>query len=169
MFALSLVPAAFAVMPAYAEPAYSPEEVVKFFAESADMGAARGLCVGTESECGSNAAPAKGLDMRVSFDLDSATLTEEARVNLEQFAVALKDRRLAAAGFMVEGHSDALGENAYNQALSEARAASVKEFLLGRGVSAEKLDVIGLGEASPRTSDPFDAENRRVEMKIRLP
>lgn len=153
---------------ASAEPAYSPEDIVKFFTETADMGAARGLCVGTASECGQSAAPAKGFDMLVSFDLDSAVLTPAARENLEQFAVALKDNRLGAANFVVEGHSDATGDETYNLTLSDLRAKSVKDFLLERGVTADKLTVVGLGEKDPRTADPFDPENRRVEMKIRM-
>lgn len=157
-----------AAVNAVAEPAYTPDDIVKFFTASADMGAARALCVGTESECRSEAAPTPGFDMLVSFDLDSAILTPAAQENLGQFAVALRDDRLAAARFVVEGHSDATGPDTYNQNLSEARAASVRAFLLSKGVTNDKLDIVGLGESAPRTDDPFAAENRRVEMKIQL-
>ena len=151
-----------------AQPAYSPDDIVSFFAASTGLGAARGLCIGTESECRDARTAPEGFDMLVSFELDSAVLTEEARRNLEKFAVALKDRRLSAERFVVEGHSDASGGASYNLSLSQLRAEAVRRFLLERGVLPERLRVIGLGESEPRTSDPYDPANRRVEMKIRL-
>lgn len=151
---------------AHAQDAYSPGQVVDFLVNSADLGKARGICIGTPEEC----APPEpeGLDMLVTFELDSADLTPEARQSLTVFAEALQDERLEIASFVVEGHTDARGSAAYNTDLSEARAAAVTEFLAGLGVAEDRLTAIGLGMTSPRTDDPLDPENRRVELRLDL-
>jgi outer membrane protein OmpA-like peptidoglycan-associated protein len=154
--------------PALAEPAYDREEIVKFFIQSADLGAARGICIGTAQECAANAPKPAGFDMLINFELDSAELTEEARENLKIFAEALKDERLSAASFVVEGHTDAYGPEDYNLELSRRRAEAVATYLMELGVSPERLEAIGLGETRQRTANPYDGENRRVEMRIRL-
>ncbi len=152
---------------ALAQTAYSTEELVDFYVNSIDMGASRGICVGTPQECEKPAAPA-GLDMLVTFELDSADLTAEAQQNLAVFAQMMQDERLEIARFVVEGHTDALGTDDYNLELSEARAVSVKTFLTGLGVSEDRLSSIGLGKSKPRTGNEFDPENRRVELRIDL-
>lgn len=155
-------------LPAAAQQAvFTPDGVVDFFqqdeARRAKLGATRGLCVGTAEEC--DPKP-RGRDMLVTFELNSADLTPEARENLAIFAEALADERLADARFVVEGHTDARGSETFNADLSEARAASVKSYLAELGVSEERLRAIGLGESAPRTADGLDPENRRVELRI---
>lgn len=152
---------------AYAQSAYTTEELVDFYINSIDMGATRGICIGTPQECEKPAAPA-GLDMLVTFELDSADLTAEAQQNLAVFAQMMQDERLEIARFVVEGHTDALGTDEYNVELSEARAVAVKTFLTGMGVSEDRLSSIGLGKSKPRTGNEFDPENRRVELRIDL-
>jgi outer membrane protein OmpA-like peptidoglycan-associated protein len=145
--------------------ALTSEGVVEFMQqEIIDLGKTRGICVGTAEECAPR--PPKGLDMLVTFELNSADLTPDARENLSVFAEALNDDRLATARFVVEGHTDARGTDSLNDALSEARAASVKAYLTELGVSDERLTAIGLGKTQPRTADAFAPENRRVELRI---
>ena len=153
--------------PVWADDApYTPDDVVNFLVDSVDLGLSRGICIGTQDEC---APPEpKGLDMLINFELDSAELTDQARENLAVFAEALKDDRLSSASFVVEGHTDARGGDSYNDTLSNARAASVESYLVELGVSKERLKAIGLGETKPRTGDPLDPENRRVELRIDL-
>jgi len=150
------------------EAAYSSEQFVEFMIKSANMGVARGICVGTVDECNSKPAKSVGFDMRVSFELNSSELTDEAISNLEQIAIALGDERLSAAKFIVEGHTDATGSDKYNMTLSQRRAQSVTAFLLDKGLSSEKISAVGVGESSPRTADAFDPSNRRVEIRINL-
>lgn len=150
-----------------AEDRYSVDDLVKFYQQSADLGASRGICIGTAQECERDSKPI-GLDMLINFELASDQLTSEAQKNLDVFVKALKDDRLKAAKFVVEGHTDASGSENYNENLAERRAASVVKFITDRGVNADKLVAVGMGERSPRTQDPFDAENRRVEMRISL-
>ena len=155
---------------ALADPLQSSEDIVKFFANAADLGAARGICVGTEDECKSKAEkPVQtGLDMSVNFELDSADLIPDARVKLDEFAKALKDNRLKAHTFVVEGHTDASGSEVYNEGLSQRRAQSVTAFLLSNGIEPSRITAIGMGETHPRNANPYDPVNRRVEMRIKI-
>lgn len=145
---------------------YSVDQLVDFFVNSADLGATRGICIGTPQEC----APPEpeGLDMLVTFELDSADLTPQAEEYLALFAQMMQDERLQIARFVVEGHTDARGTDDYNYDLSEARAESVRRHLISLGVAEERLSSIGLGKGQPRTGDAFDPENRRVELRIDL-
>lgn len=154
---------------AFADPVRSSEDIIKFFANAATLGPARGICVGTEEECKAKpqAPEQTGLDMLVNFDLDSAELKADARTKLAEFAEALKDNRLNSLNFTVEGYTDASGSTAYNQELSTRRAQSVTAFLLAQGIESSRLSDIGMGESHPRSADPYDPVNRRVEMRIR--
>lgn len=163
-FAAAALTAMIAVPVSAQQAPYDPDDVVNFLVDSVDLGLNRGICIGTAEEC----APPKpkGLDMFINFELDSAELTPEARESLAVFAQALKDDRLRMASFVIEGHTDARGGDTYNDGLSEARAASVKEYLTAQGVPQDRLTALGLGETAPRTDDPLDPENRRVELRI---
>ena len=154
---------------AFAGSGESSEDIVKFFAGAAKLGASRGICVGTEDECKSKAAEAPaqtGLDMLINFDLDSVSLTPDAQTKLAEFAKALKDNRLKALTFVVEGHTDATGSATYNEGLSERRAESVTAFLLSSGIESSRISAIGMGETHPRNANPYDPVNRRVEMRL---
>lgn len=145
---------------------YSADDVANFLVDSADLGLNRGICIGTAEEC----APPKpkGMDMMINFELDSAELTPEAKETLAVVAQAFEDDRLQKARFMIEGHTDARGTEQYNGNLSEDRAAAVEQYLIELGVSDERLSAMGFGETAPRTEDPLDPENRRVELRIDL-
>jgi OmpA-OmpF porin, OOP family len=154
---------------AFAQEPQTSEEIVKFF-ENAELGATRGICIGTEEQCRgkTKAAAPTGLDMLVNFELNSATLTPDARAKLNEFVKALNDERLKAHRFIVEGHTDASGPDTYNDRLSERRAESVTSFLLENGIEPSRIEAIGLGKKQPRTEDPFDPVNRRVEMRLNI-
>jgi OOP family OmpA-OmpF porin len=154
---------------AHAQSMQKSEDIVKFFAGKAELGANRGICVGTEDECkGKTAEPVDtGLDMYINFSLDSDRLEPDAKAKLGEFAKALKDNRLKSLDFVVEGHTDATGSSLYNEGLSERRARSVTAFLLENGIDASRLNAVGVGESHPRVADPYDAVNRRVEMRIK--
>lgn len=132
--------------------------------------------VGNGSSGGSGAQPVDhsaaptpaGLDLLINFDLDSARLTDEARQNLDAFVEALHHPALSGLRFAVEGHTDATGPDGYNLSLSRRRAAAVVDYLSARGVDTNRLAAQGYGESRPRTDDPMDPQNRRVETR-RLP
>ena len=66
---------------------------------------------------------------------------------------------------VIEGFTDASGSDDYNFALSKRRAYSVVRYLAEQGVDASKLKARGYGKMRPRTSDPYDPANRRVEVR----
>jgi OOP family OmpA-OmpF porin len=65
----------------------------------------------------------------------------------------------------ISGHTDNVGSNANNQKLSERRANSVKAWLVGKGIPADRITAVGYGEESPRVSNDTE-ENRRLNRRI---
>lgn len=101
----------------------------------------------------------------IQFEYDSAVLTGDSTDQLLELGKALSHERLAGESFVIEGHADAHGDDQYNKDLSFRRATTVKEFLIDEsGVAEQRLQVIGYGEERPKTDDPFDPENRRVDV-----
>jgi OmpA-OmpF porin, OOP family len=146
-------------------PAYTERDIVERFA-GLNLGATRGLCIGTEAECPTPAAaPSPMFDLAVTFDYDSDRLTADAKRNLSEFAKALSNNRLQNLSFVVDGHTDANGAEAYNLDLSNRRAQAVVAHLVGLGVDRGKVTAQGHGKSRPRTADPFDPANRRVETR----
>jgi outer membrane protein OmpA-like peptidoglycan-associated protein len=103
----------------------------------------------------------------VQFDLDKADIRPDAAVILDEAANQLG--QVPSARVRVEGHTDSTGSDAYNQSLSERRAGSVRDYLVGKGVDAGRLSTAGYGESQP-VADNATAEgralNRRVELKV---
>ena len=158
---------------AQAGPAYTSDDIVKHFAvdeSSTGLGAPRALCIGSDSECAKSiptvAKPKTGFDLVVNFDYNSDVLTPSAKVNLDEFARALRDPRLGRMSFVVEGHTDAKGSDGFNLDLSARRAKSVVKYLNSRGVETAKLESKGLGKENP-IGNPMDPGNRRVETRLR--
>lgn len=110
------------------------------------------------------AAP-RQVDLVVSFDFDSAELSDESLQLIDRLSQALMSERLSGSRFRVEGHTDAKGAAAYNQALSQRRAQAVVARLASNGVVAQRLQAVGMGFDMPLFKDkPFAAENRRVRI-----
>jgi OOP family OmpA-OmpF porin len=102
----------------------------------------------------------------VNFAFDSAEIDPASSVVLDAAADQLKE--CPNVSVRVEGHTDSIGSDAYNQGLSERRAEGVQSHLIGRGVSASRLTAIGYGESQPIASNDTEegrALNRRVELK----
>jgi outer membrane protein OmpA-like peptidoglycan-associated protein len=101
---------------------------------------------------------------RIHFAFDSSELTSEATRILERVGQALGSSELASLAFVVEGHTDAQGDEDYNQALSVRRAQAVKEYLVVRhGIPAARLKAVGKGETELlEPADPEGPANRRV-------
>jgi outer membrane protein OmpA-like peptidoglycan-associated protein len=102
----------------------------------------------------------------VLFEFDRTTLLPTARVKLGQLADVLNKTDI---GLAVEGHTDSVGSDAYNQDLSYRRAMAVRDFLISRGVDAARLQIAGFGRTRPladNRSPEGRAMNRRVEIII---
>jgi len=108
--------------------------------------------------------PSVDLDIRFAFDSDS--LLPEARAQLDALGGALSSGVLAQYRFKIVGHTDAVGEEDYNLALSDRRARSVKSYLTGNyGIASGRLVEVGRGEQELKNrDDPLAPENRRVEV-----
>lgn len=128
-------------------------------------GAKRTVRLGTAKSRSGGEVGAGNLNLFVTFESGSDTLTGQAMRNLDAFASALLDPELASFAFEVQGHTDAAGAADDNQLLSERRAASVVGYLVGKGVARDRLEARGFGETRPVMSDPNHPSNRRVETR----
>lgn len=105
----------------------------------------------------------------VLFASGKSTLFPSAREKLDQVAEALKRTE---GDLIVEGHTDSLGSTALNRRLSQARADTVRSYLIDRGVPAERIRAEGLGKSRPVASNQTSegrANNRRVEIVVAAP
>jgi OOP family OmpA-OmpF porin len=103
----------------------------------------------------------------VNFEFGSARLTESAQRILDRAFLSLRDQ--PDIYVEIAGHTDSVGSDVANLALSNARAEAVRVFLLSRGIAPERMTFRGYGESQPLTSEVTDEErarNRRVEFRI---
>jgi len=112
----------------------------------------------------------RGLIVNISdvlFDFNKYTLKPGAREKLAKVSGIL----LAYPGLKIqlEGHTDAIGTDEYNQTLSEQRATAVQTYMVSQGVPANMVTAIGLGKADPVASNDTPSgrqQNRRVDMVV---
>ena len=119
------------------------------------------------TKAGHNAkAGASALSLPVRFAFGSASILPAARDQLDALAKGIK---LLAPGSIVtvEGHTDAVGSDAYNLELSRVRAQAVRGYLVERhGIDAARLKTVAYGEGRLiEGRDPSDALNRRVQFR----
>jgi outer membrane protein OmpA-like peptidoglycan-associated protein len=101
------------------------------------------------------------------FDVNSAIIKPGAIAGLTQVADVLN--RYPETTIIVKGYTDSTGTERYNQDLSERRADSVANFLVGKGVYEERVTSVGFGEQFPIAGNDTEAgrqQNRRVELEI---
>ena len=113
----------------------------------------------------------RGLIVNISdsfFDSDSSTLRPEGRERLRKIASTI----LATPGtwaLSVEGHTDSVGNDSYNQTFSERRAETVRSYLVASGVSSDTVTAKGFGVSrpiAPNDTNENRQRNRRVEIII---
>jgi outer membrane protein OmpA-like peptidoglycan-associated protein len=104
----------------------------------------------------------------IYFAPDSAELRDESRIALDRLSDLLQAN--PAVRLLVKGHVAAAGNGAGDpQKLSEDRAKSVRDYLIGRGVAPGRLEAKGFGESSPvadNTTEEGRTKNRRTEFEI---
>lgn len=98
------------------------------------------------------------------FGFDKDTLRSEAVTQLNQLANRLKGSEVQSV--RVEGHTDFMGKDAYNQALSERRANVVANYLANQGVPASKISAVGYGESQARMTASCQAEVAKLGKKV---
>lgn len=104
---------------------------------------------------------------KVPFQLNKADLGVLVTTVLDIVAGIME--KYPNTNFIIEGHTDTSGPKVFNQNLSEKRASSVKEYLVKKGISADRLSTVGYGEDRPSTSNKTRkgrVSNRRVEFKV---
>lgn len=104
---------------------------------------------------------------KILFGFDKSNLTAEARTNLDKVVVVLK--KYPDTDIQIQGHTDSKGTTAYNQSLSDRRAAAVSGYLLQQSVASSRLTSKGFGENTPKynnESTDGQSQNRRVEFLI---
>jgi outer membrane protein OmpA-like peptidoglycan-associated protein len=100
------------------------------------------------------------------FEFNSIVINPNSKESLKMVAKKLKKNKTYR--IQVEGHTDEKGAEEYNQKLSEKRAASVKKFLVSKGIKSSTIITKGFGELNPvadNTTEEGMAKNRRVEVK----
>jgi len=106
-------------------------------------------------------------DSGILFDFDSDNLRSASRENLGKLAETLKEYE--DTNILIEGHTDSIGNEAYNMELSQERAQSVSTYLKGLGIKGNRLITKGYGENQPVADNDSEAgrqKNRRVEVAI---
>lgn len=108
--------------------------------------------------------PRPTVGLMVNFEFNATRLTADARQTLDVLGNVV--HKLRRYRFRIEGHTDAVGSDAYNLNLSQRRAQAVVSYLvLIHGIDPAQLDAIGMGKRRPRDhADPYAAINRRVEI-----
>jgi len=106
-------------------------------------------------------------DSGLLFDFDSDVVRTEARTNLRNLAASLD--KYPGSDLLIAGHTDSVGTDAYNLALSQRRSEAAVAYLSSQGVSRSRMTSRGLGETepvAPNDSDAGRSKNRRVEVAI---
>jgi outer membrane protein OmpA-like peptidoglycan-associated protein len=120
------------------------------------------------AEPDANAPSSKPIALRnVFFETGSAALRSESSAELDRLAALLADA--PALRIQINGHTDNVGDDASNQKLSEARAKAVQDYLLNKGIAAERLKFKGFGESQPVESNDTPegrGRNRRTEFVV---
>ena len=149
----------------------SKEQVISILsADGMTQPKTRGLRLHKDQQAAASETPgvqeniARALSLEVYFEFNSANLTPEAQQQLAPVGEALASSQLAELAFTLEGHTDASGDESYNQHLSELRAQSVKDFFINNySVPNERVSATGKGESELLEGiAPNSGANRRV-------
>jgi len=144
--------------------ATSPEEAK--FLDSVRDRPTRSLTLDERQELATIAKDKLSIDIDIDFDYNSAQIGATATPGITALGKALSSPRLAHGTFMLAGHTDGKGGDAFNQDLSERRAEAVKRYLIARyKLPAANLIAVGYGKSMLKNKDnPLASENRRVQV-----
>jgi hypothetical protein len=101
----------------------------------------------------------------INFEFNSSKLTQNSYPTLDAIVALMKE--FPEANLEVQGHTDIVGTEDYNQRLSEDRAHSVTSYLISKGIAKDRLRAVGFGTRRPLADNETDegrAKNRRVEL-----
>ncbi len=126
----------------------------------------RSLSLGEREEIAEIASTKPKIDLEIHFDYNSADISKGSTQAVQELGKALSDASLKGSTFVVAGHTDAIGGEAYNQDLSERRADTIKKYLVDKyGIAGANLVTVGYGKTKPKDPNaPMDPANRRVQV-----
>ena len=126
----------------------------------------RSLSLGEREEIAEIASTKPKIDLDIQFDYNSADISKASMPSVQELGKALSNPSLKGSTFVVAGHTDAIGSEAYNQDLSERRADTIKRYLTEKyGINGTDLVTVGYGKSKPKDPNaPMDPINRRVEV-----
>jgi outer membrane protein OmpA-like peptidoglycan-associated protein len=107
-------------------------------------------------------------DSDVKFGFDQAQLSSEARNALEQFAGTLKSQNKNVY-IEIQGHTDTVGDDLYNEKLGQARADAARVYLAKQGIALHRMNSISYGETAPVAENETRegrAQNRRIVLVV---
>lgn len=126
----------------------------------------RSLSLGEREEIAEIAATKPKIDLEINFDFNSASIRPSSMPSVQALGQALSDPKLKGSTFVVAGHTDGVGSDAFNQDLSERRADTIKRYLVDNyHLASGDLVTVGYGKTKLKDAqDPTDAINRRVQV-----
>ena len=126
----------------------------------------RSLSLGERDKVAELSAVKTKIDLDIQFDYNSARISEASLRTVQELGKALSDPALKGSTFVVAGHTDAVGGDAFNQDLSERRADTIKRYLSEKyGIAGSELLTVGYGKTRLKDpSAPTAAVNRRVQV-----
>src|ERR1700690_4027862 len=127
--------------------------------------ATRSLSSAEREEIATIAQAKPNIDLEINFDYNSADISKRSLSSVQALGRALTNPDLKGSTFLVAGHTDAVGGDAYNQDLSERRADSIKHYLTEKfGIDGTDLVTVGYGKTKLKDpSHPTAEVNRRVQ------
>ena len=136
------------------------------FIESMRNRKTRSLSTGEREEIAEIASTKQKIDLEIQFDYNSAEISKSSTEAVKQLGQALSDPSLHGSTFVVAGHTDGIGSEAFNQDLSERRADTIKRYLVQNyHIVAADLITVGYGKTKLKDAqDPTDPINRRVQV-----
>ena len=146
------------------DPAISAEE--GRFVQKIRGRSTRSLSVSEREEIATLAKDRPNIDLEITFDYNSADISAKSLPSVQALGQALTNPDLKGSTFVVAGHTDAAGGEAYNQDLSERRANSIKRYLTDKfGIAGADLVTVGYGKSKLKDpGQPLAEVNRRVQV-----
>jgi outer membrane protein OmpA-like peptidoglycan-associated protein len=126
----------------------------------------RSLSLGERDQIAEIASTKPKIDLEIRFDYNSAQISNTSMPSVQALGTALTDPSLKGSTFVIAGHTDAIGSDAFNQDLSERRADTIKRYLVEHyRITGSDLVTVGYGKTRLKDPvNPTDAVNRRVQV-----
>ena len=126
----------------------------------------RSLSLGEREEIASIASTKPNIDLEINFDYNSAEISKASLQAAQELGKALSNPSLRGSTFVVAGHTDGIGGDAFNQDLSERRADTIKNYLMQKfGIDGSDLVTVGYGKTKLKDAqNPADRIKRRVQV-----